>query len=257
MPTRDSAPVGAPAWIDLASSDAERAKDFYAELFGWTYEVGSEEYGGYTNCLRNGSQVAGLMQNTPDSGYPDGWTTYFASSDAQATADLADDSGGQTVMAPMEVPQMGTMAMLVDPGGAPVGVWQSAEHRGFQRLGETGSPVWHELHTRNYRASVLFYETVFGWTTKVQGDTDEFRYATAEFDGVSLAGIIDATSFHPEDVPASWYVYFGVEDVDKSLALAESLGGTVVDGADDSLYGRLATLADPTGARFKIMTPAA
>ena len=255
MPIRDSAPLGAPCWIDLATSDTERARDFYGQLFGWNYQVGDEQYGGYINCFLDEARVAGMMQNNPDSGYPDGWTTYFSSTDAQATADLADDSGGQAMMAPMEVPQMGTMAVLVDPGGARVGVWQSAEHTGFQVVGETGSPVWHELHTRNYRASVLFYETVFGWTTAVQGDTDEFRYSTAEFDGVGLAGIMDATNFLPENTPASWQVYFGVDDVDRILTLAESLGGAVIDGADDSPYGRLATLADPTGARLKIMTP--
>ena len=255
MPTRDSAPLGAPNWIDLASSDTERARDFYSALFGWTYQVGDEQYGGYINCLMGGAQVAGMMQNTPDSGYQDGWTTYFSSTDAQKTVDLADESGGQATMAPMEVPMMGTMAMLVDPGGASVGVWQSGQHTGFQVFGEPGTPVWHELHTRHYLASVLFYETVFGWTTSVQGDTDEFRYSTAEFDGVSLAGIMDATNFLPEDTPASWQVYFGVDDVDKTLALAETLGGTIIDGADDSPYGRLATLADPSGARFKIMTP--
>lgn len=255
MPTRDSAPLGAPCWIDLATSDTERARDFYAALFGWTYHVGDEQYGGYINCFKGTAQVAGIMQNTADSGFPDGWTTYFASEDAQATADLADDSGGQTIMAPMDVPQMGTMAMLVDPGGAPVGVWQSTQHTGFQLFGEPGTPVWHELQTRNYRASVLFYETVFGWTTSVEGDTDQFRYTTAEFDGVPLAGIQDATDW-PEDSPASWLVYFGVDDVDATLTLAESLGGMVIDGAEDSPYGRLATVSDPSGARFSVMTPA-
>lgn len=255
MPTRDSAPLGAPCWIDLATSDTEGARDFYSALFGWTFQVGDEQYGGYINCFRGEAQVAGIMPNTPDSGFLDGWTTYFASADAQATADLADDSGGQALLAPMEVPQMGTMAMLVDPGGASVGVWQAAQHTGFQLFGETGTPVWHELHTRNYLASVLFYETVFGWNTTVQGDTDQFRYSTAEFDGVGLAGIMDATSFLPEDTPASWKVYFGVDDVDATLELAQSLGGTVITGADDSPYGRLATLSDPMGARFKIMTP--
>lgn len=255
MPTRNSAPIGAPCWIDLATSDPDRAKDFYARLFGWTYEVGAEEYGGYINSFLNGSQVAGMMQNTPESGYPDGWTIYLSSMDAQATADLADDSGGQAAMAPMEVPRMGTMAVLVDPGGATIGVWQAAEHTGFEIIDEPGAPVWHELHTRHYRASVLFYETVFGWTTNVEGDSDEFRYSMAEFDGVALAGVMDATNFLSEDTPASWQIYFGVADVDATLALAQEMGGTVLEPAEDSPYGRLAKIADPTGATFKVMTP--
>jgi predicted enzyme related to lactoylglutathione lyase len=255
MPARDTAPNGAPCWIDLTSSDADRAQDFYSQLFGWTYEASSEEYGGYINCFLGGAQVAGIMPNAADSGQPDGWMTYFSSTDAQATADLADESGGQSAVAPMAVGSMGTMAVLEDPGGAQVGVWQAAEHTGFQVFGEPGAPVWHEVHTRHFRASVLFYETVFGWRTTALSDTDEFRFTTASFDGVELAGIFDAMNTVGEDIPGSWEVYFGVTDVDQTLALAETLGATVLEGAEDSPYGRLAALADPTGARFRIMTP--
>src|SRR5690606_2227030 len=102
------------------------ARDFYASLFGWTYEVGDEEHGGYVSCFLNGARVAGMMQNATESGEPDGWSTYFASTDAQATADLADESGGQAVVTPNVVESMGTMAILEDPGGAQVGVWQGS-----------------------------------------------------------------------------------------------------------------------------------
>lgn len=255
MPARETAPQGAPCWIDLSSSDPGRARDFYAGLFGWTFEESGEEYGNYLSCLRNGSTVAGIMQNADESTVADSWITYFASADAQASADLADESGGQASVAPTEIGETGTMAMLVDPGGATAGVWQPGQHTGYQLVDEPGTAVWHELITRHYRASVLFYETVFGWTTKVESDTDEFQYTTAEFDGVPLAGIMDGTRDFPEDRPARWDVYFGTEDVDKTVALAESLGGRVVDDAEDSPYGRFATLADPTGAEFKVMTP--
>jgi predicted enzyme related to lactoylglutathione lyase len=255
MPTRETAPLGAPCWIELSSSDTERARDFYAALFGWTCEVASADYGSYVNCSLNGARVAGMMQNASDSGLPDGWTTYFSSADAQATADAADESGGQSAVAPMAVGSMGTMAMLEDPGGAQVGVWQAADHGGYQVHGENGAPVWHELHTRHFRASVLFYETVFGWRTSVLSDTDEFRFTTANFDGVEFAGIFDATNTMGEETPANWRVYFGVDDVDRAVALAETLGAAVVTAAEDSPYGRLATLSDPTGAQFTVMAP--
>lgn len=255
MSTRDTAPLGAPCWIDLPSSDTERARAFYGGLFGWTFEVSDGGDGDYVNCFLDGSPVAGVMQRSRESETPENWITYFATADAQATADLADDSGGQSAVAPIEVGSMGTAAMLVDPGGATAGVWQPGQHAGFTILDVPGAPVWHELITRNYRASVLFYETVFGWTTKVESDTDEFQYTTAEFDGTPLAGIMDGTIDLAEDTPARWDVYFGTEDVDTTVALAESLGGRVVDDPEDSPYGRFATLADPSGAQFKVMTP--
>lgn len=255
MSTRNTAPLGAPCWVDLPSSDPERTRAFYGGLFGWTFEASDAGDGDYINCLLDGSRVAGVVRKGPGSEAPERWITYFASADAQATADLADESGGQAALAPMEIGSMGTVAMLVDPGGATAGVWQAGQHTGFGRLDEPGTPVWLELTTRNYRASVLFYETVFDWTTKVESDTEEFQYTTAEFDGIPLAGIMDGTIDLAEDSPARWEVYFGTENVDRTVALAESLGGRIVDEAEDSPYGRFATLADPAGAEFKVMTP--
>ena len=255
MPTRETAPLGAPCWNDLPSSDTGQVRAFYGGLFGWTFEVSDGGAGDYINCLVNGSPVAGIIQKAPDSEASESWITYFASADAQVTADLADESGGQSAVPPMEVGSMGTVAMLVDPGGATAGVWQAGQHNGFTLLGEPGTPVWHELITRNYSASVLFYETVFGWTTTVESDTAEFQYTTADFNGTPLAGIMDGTIDLSEGTSARWDVYFGTEDVDSTVALAESLGGRVIDPPEDSPYGRLAMLADPTGARFRIMTP--
>ena len=54
-------------------------------------------------------------------------------------------------------------------------------------------------------------------------------------------------------MPAHWSVYFAVADADATLAKIVALGGSVVVPAEDTPYGRLATVADPTGAMFKIV----
>jgi hypothetical protein len=51
-------------------------------------------------------------------------------------------------------------------------------------------------------------------------------------------------------------VYFRTDDADASIARARELGGSVIQPAEDTPYGRLATLADPTGAAFKLIGPA-
>ncbi len=73
MPKRDSAPIGAPCWIDLYTSDPDKSCAFYGELFGWTWEVGGEEYGGYITFSKDGVSVAGAMRNDGESGAPDMW----------------------------------------------------------------------------------------------------------------------------------------------------------------------------------------
>ncbi|MFD1214122.1 VOC family protein [Arthrobacter sp. GCM10027362] len=252
MPTPDIAP-GAPCWIDLMTSDPERAQNFYAELFGWTYETGDEEkYGGYVMAFKNGQPVAGLMKNDGQSGYPDAWNTYLRVEDIESVTDAAASHGGQVFVAPMEVPEQGRMAMLGDPGGAAVGLWQFGGHTGFKIHDESGAPVWHELHTRDYPATVKFYQDVFGWNTDVMSDTPEFRYTTLGAGDDAAAGIMDASAFLPEGVPSSWQVYFGVDNADATVEKALALGGQLVQAAEDTPFGRMATLTDPTGATFKI-----
>ena len=255
MTTRDDAPLGAPCWIDLLTSDTEGAMAFYGSLFGWTAEVGGEEHGGYITFSKDGVPVAGGMGNDESSGTPDLWTTYLAVADAKATVAAAVAHGGMEHLGAMDIPGAGVMAMVGDPGGAAVGLWQPGEHRGFGVLAEPGAPAWFELFTRDHAAVMRFYEDVFGWDTHVAGDTDELRYSTLGKDEDALAGVMDASAFLPDGVPAHWSVYFAVEDADASVATAVGLGATVVVPAEDTPYGRLVTLTDPTGASFKLLGP--
>ena len=153
----------------------------------------------------------------------------------------------------MDVVELGRMAVIVDAGQAAVGMWEPGEHKGFGVMAEPGAPAWFELHTRDFDASAAFYRDVFGWDTHAMSDTPELRYTTFGKDEGALAGIMDASAFLPEGVPAHWSVYFGVADTDATLAQAVDLGGAIVVGAEDTPYGRLATVADPTGALFKLV----
>ena len=255
MPTRDTAPVGAPCWVDLTTSDTERSRAFYCELFGWTAEEPNPEFGGYVNFQRHGVRVAGCMAAQPGTGMPDVWSIYLATDDARKTVETAAANGGQVTVEPMDVGDLGTMAYLVDSGGAAIGLWQPGRHPGFGVLGETGAPAWFELHTRDYDGSLAFYREVFRWDTRPLSDTPEFRYTTVVDGEAMLAGVMDASAFLPEGVPAHWSVYFGVDDTDAALAKVVELGGSVVAPAEDTPYGRLATATDPTGAQFKLVAP--
>lgn len=252
MPTRTSAPLGAPIWIDLASSDVDRAIDFYGQVFGWTAERGGEETGGYVNFFLDGKSVGGMMKNDGSFGFPDGWSIYLHSADAQATAEATVASGGQVLMDAMDVMDFGRMAVLADSTGAVISVWQPGTVQGFEVVSEHGAPAWHELHTKEFAKSVDFYTEVFSWETEVVGDTDDFRYTQQVQNGEPFAGIMDASSFLPEGVPSNWTVYFGSADVDATIALVQSLGGTVLEPAEDTPFGRIAKVADPTGAAFKL-----
>ena len=255
MPTRDTAPMGAPCWVDLSSTDAERARAFYCDLFGWTADEPNPEFGGYFSFRKDGQLIAGAMAFQPDMGVPDVWSIYLATDDAAKTVEVAAAAGAQVVSPAMAVGDLGTMAVLIDPTGAAIGLWQPGTHPGFKEVGENCTPSWFELHTRDYAKAVEFYRDAFRWHTVTAGDTPEFRY-TMQVDGEQqLAGIMDAGAFLPEGVPAHWKVYFGVDDADATVSRLVELGGSVVLPAEDTPYGRIAEVTDPMGAHFKLVAP--
>jgi predicted enzyme related to lactoylglutathione lyase len=243
------------------TSDAGRSREFYSELFGWTAEEPSEEFGGYFMFTKDGAPLAGCMASAP--GAPmaaaDTWSTYLTTDDAEKTLEAVVENGGEVRVPAMAVADLGTSALVGDVSGAGIGIWQPGTFQGFSVFAETGTPSWFELHTRDYEASVGFYRDVFRWDTQTVSDTPEFRYTTLK-DGTGapdgfLAGIMDASGFLPEGVPSYWAVYFGVDDADAALAKATSLGGSIVMPAEDTPYGRLATATDPNGAQFKLVAP--
>lgn len=257
MPTRDNAPIGAPCWADLWTSDVEGSRRFYSELFGWEAQEPSPEFGGYFNFTRDGVLAAGAMGHMGDMPAQDLWKIYLTTDDMAKTIEAAKAQGAQIVSPSMAVADLGVQAMLVDPTGAQLGAWQPGTFPGFTVLNEHGAPSWFELHTRDHAAAVAFYRSVFRWNTNSVGDSDEFRY-TVMLDPSGegeLAGIMDATAFLPEGVPAYWSLYWEVDDADATIVKLKALGGSVVMDAEDTPYGRIATVADPAGAQFKLRTP--
>lgn len=247
-----SHPLGAPCWIDLSTSDIERAQQFYGAVFGWTFESAGPEYGGYVSAFVDGVQVAGLMPNDPQWNMPDRWNTYLHTADADATIAAVTGAGGMSCGGVMDIPAKGRMAMVADPTGGMIGLWQPTQHLGFEATGVAGAPVWHQVTTRDFAATLDFYRAVFGWQTQAEADSDEFRYSTVSFDGEQRIGVMDGSAFMAADEPSNWFFFLGADDVDKTQQLIVDNGGSITRAAEDTPYGRLASVADPTGAGFNL-----
>lgn len=254
MTSRQAAPAGAPCWADLWTSDVEASRGFYSELFGWEAQAPSPEFGGYFMFTRDGAPVAGGMGDMGDVRANNTWKIYLSVEDAEKTVLAAESSGAKVLAGTDAVADLGTQAVLLDPAGATVGVWQPGSFPGFTVLSETGAPDWFELWTRDYAQSVDFYRHVFGWNLQTVSDTDEFRYSVFRSGDTELAGIMDASSFLPEGCPSEWSIYWRA-DVDDTVGRVKALGGSVVMEPQDTPYGRLAIVADPAGAQFKLRQP--
>ncbi len=242
---------GAPIWADLATSDRDRAVAFYAEVFGWTATEPSPDFGGYSTFLREGRQVGGVMAgHDPDQ--PSRWVVYLMSADAAATAEAVVEHGGAVVDGPHPVADLGAMLFATDPAGNPFAVWQPGQHQGYEAVMAAGAPGYHELHTRDYARVLTFYTDVFGIGHQVVGDSAAFRYSQLTGPaGEGVAGVMDASG--SGDDAGGWALYLGSDDVDGDLTKVTAAGGTVLEPATDTPYGRLARFADPTGASVRLV----
>jgi uncharacterized protein len=244
--------TGEPCWIHLSTSDVDAAIRFYGELFGWSAGEPSEEFGGYRMFLRGEEPIAGLMPN--DTSDPSVWEVFLETPDIAATVERALARGATVATGVMKVADLGSMTTLVDPAGALVGAWQPDGFPGFRTRGGTGAPGWFETLSSAYTDSVEFYQDAFGWVTHVVSDSPEFRYTTLGQDEGARAGIMDGAAFLDGE-RSRWHVYLVVDDTDDTVARAVAAGGDVALQDEDTPYGRIAELRDPTGVAFRVMGP--
>ena len=257
MPKREKAPLGSPCWADLWTSDTEGSRRFYGEVLGWEAANPDPVFEGYFMFNLNGVPVAGAMGEMGGQTPTDTWRIYLDTPDIAETVQMAEAAGAKVILPPMPVADLGTQSVLIDPTGAELGAWQAVTFPGFTVMNENGAPSWFELYTRDHSSAVEFYRSVFKWETAAIGETHDFRYTVMRDPSAAgeLAGIMDASSFLPEGTPSHWTVYWEVDDMKKTVDKLKSLGGSVVAEPEDTPYGRLAGVADPAGAQFKLRTP--
>jgi predicted enzyme related to lactoylglutathione lyase len=242
--------------VDLGTPDLDGAVDFYAGLFGWDIpeSENAEQTGGYRQAMLRGKPVAGMMPLMQE-GQPPAWSSYVSVEDADATVAKVKEAGGTVMAEPMDVMDLGRMAIFADPTGAVLGIWQPGTFIGAEVVNETGAVVWNELNTRDPEAAKSFYGSVFGWGFEAR-EFETGTYNTLKVGEDTVGGMIDITGRAPDEVPAHWLVYFAVDDTDATVAKATGSGGDVALAPFDiSGVGRIGILKDPFGAVFAVMTP--
>ena len=240
---------GTPCWVDLMTSDAEGARTFYTTLFGWDYAIQAEEYGGYTMCRLQDDNVAGIGKKAPGTETPDAWTIYLAVDDLGATVSGWQERGGSVLMEPMEVPEQGHMAIVADPTGAVVGLWQPIHHDGFDVIGPAGATCWFEVNTPRSEDVRDFFTGLFGLTAERMPSMHYYMVKDTER---PRFGILQMTE-EWEGLPPHWMVYFNVADIEATVEQVEAHGGKVMHGPFDTPQGPIAVCADPTGAVFSVI----
>lgn len=247
-------------WFELSTSDVEKAKPFYTELLGWTInekEMGGQKY----NSIVAGEKEIGMIQALPADAKKQklspAWMGYVSVADVDAAVTAATGAGATVKMPAMDAPEIGRFAALTDPSGAMFGVVKSAKGDEPDMMPKTGQIVWFEHLSKDAKKAAEvagFYATVAGYeneTTKM-GKTD---YTLAKASGAPRMGFAKAPKANAAGKMAP---YIMVSDTDATVKAATKLKGKVVMKATDvPNVGRVALLADPQGAVFGVMSPAA
>ena len=246
-------PQGTFSWVDNTSTNADAAKAFYTDLFGWgalDLPIAPDMY--YTMFQNEGEHAAGFAAMMPDmqaQGIPSHWTNYVSVDDVDAMAEVVTANGGTIVFGPMDIFESGRMLQFIDPTGAQLGLWQPKDHIGAGIVNTVGAMCWNELLTKDAEAAQAFYGALFGW----KFFADENGYIMIQNRGRNNGAMMQMDESFGE-MPSMWQPYFTVADIDESVSRAGELGATIIIPKTEAPgAGHFAYMSDPAGAHFYII----
>jgi uncharacterized protein len=252
-------------WYELLTGDADAAGDFYGKIVGWSSQKSGQPGMDYRFfSAGDGSDtkdgVGGFMAITEEmaaGGARPGWLGYVCVDDVDAAAESIKAAGGTIHMPPMDLENVGRMAMVADPQGAPFYIMRGASdetsHSFAKYAPKNGHCAWNELSTSDPAGAWAFYGQQFGWAK--DGDLDMGPMGKYEF--VKSDVVIGAIMPKMPDMPVSaWTFYFRVPDIDVAAQAVKDGGGRLhmepmeIPGGEFSL-----SAADPQGASFGLVGP--
>lgn len=251
-------------WYDLMTPDTEGAIDFYSKVVGWTltdWEGGGQgddcpPYRMWTAGQKPIGGVTTLPDEAKAQGAPPHWMAYVTVPDMEAVVEQTTRAGGEVLMPPMTMPEVGTFAVLRDPQGAVFAPFtpekDDSDHGGPP---QPGGFSWHELLTTGHEEAFAFYSGIFGWKKTEALDMGEAgiyqMYGHADEPGQPYGGMFDKPAEIPG--PPFWLYYIMVPDLEAAVEAVEANGGKVLFGPREVPGGdRIAQCMDPQGAAFAL-----
>jgi predicted enzyme related to lactoylglutathione lyase len=260
MTTIDRHAPGSFCWFELTTTDQEAAKTFYQSLFEWTSEdspMGPGEM--YTTFQVPAGVVSAaftMRKEQQAMGIPPHWLIYVAVDSADVAAARASSLGATLIMAPFDVMDLGRMAVVQDPTGSVIAIWEGKKNIGTTAVQEPGCVVWADCSTPDQEKAANFYRDWLGW--KMVGGKNEVAVKAGEYfhivNGEDFIGGIPPSTNRDPRMPAHWLMYVAVPDTAAVIEKAKSLGARLLHGPMTIEGARtFAVLGDPQGAVFAVV----
>ena len=249
-------------WYELVTPDPAGAKAFYDAVVGWSIEAQSQFPNGYRMIGRSDGKMAGgvlpLTDEMQQHGARPTWLGYILVPDVDRAVAEIEQAGGKTYMAAFDIPDVGRVAMVADPQGAPFYIMKPIPPAGDPNAkSDVFEPNtaqhcrWNELSTSDPAAARRFYGDRFGWTSEnfmPMGEQGEYRFF--EQNGVTIGAVADTM----EGQQPHWRFYFGVPSIAKAIEVVQAKGGKVVMGPMQVPGGDHIVIGiDPQGAEFALV----
>ena len=242
-------------WYEHLTKDPKAAIAFYGDVVGWqTQPFGDDS--AYTMWAGSQGPLGGVIdlpEQAAKMGAPPHWMGHVQVEQVDATVALAKELGGNIHHGPEDIPTVGRFAVIADPQGAFLSVFQpSSDMMKPHDLSKPGEFCWSELVTSDSAAAFAFYAKLFGW--KVIEDMnmgDMGTYRVFGLGDIRVGGMMTA----PKDskMPPMWGYYTQVSSLDVAIERATKRGAKVLGGPMEVPGGaRIAQLLDPQGAVFAL-----
>ena len=252
-------------WFELLTTDPLGAVTFYGDIVGWhtqPFELPGATGPTYTMWVSGQGPLGGvteLPENLRTMGVPSYWQGNVYVTNLDASLEEVTRLGGK-IWVKEDVPTIGRIAVIGDPQGAVLSLYQPTSDVPARELGKAGEFYWHELYTSDLEAGFAFYQQVAGWERMGAIDMGPMgTYLLWGRDGRQLGGMMTMPpgmkTPDGRDVPPSWMYYVTVEDLDDALERARGKGATVLNGPMEVPGGqRIVQLMDPQGAAFALIS---
>jgi predicted enzyme related to lactoylglutathione lyase len=238
-------------WADLVTDDVPAARKFYAQLFGWKFW----DMGSYTVALNEDRPLCGIFQRPrpKDRAAEPRWFGYISVPNVARAASAVTKAGGRVLATPQKMPKRGEQAVFADPEGALFGVIKSSSGDPEDFLADPGDWIWIQLLSHDARKAAEFYRGVAGYEIIENTATNRLSDYVLTSEGYARATVRTIPGADTKSKP-TWLPFVRVKNAKESVAQAKQLGGKVLIEPKPEIFdGKVAVIADPTGAAIGIL----